>query len=242
MIDLTSRNELLKLEISPHRKLELILKEGLLSPNEGESIYEHSSFLDDFLGIDSLRIETALAREKTRETKTWVGLDPQTLQTPFCEIFSFLNFLKQFNPQHIVDLGAGYGRVGIIMKMIMEDSHFSGYEFIESRFDEMCRVFETYEITNATLSNKNIMDVNFHFPKADVYFIYDFSDLASIKKMVAKFTEIFNQENLFLVVRGKAMRSLIQNQYRELWALNGAIHTENWSIYSSFVDLEEKCL
>lgn len=236
------RKELLTLQISPKRKLDLIVNETLLIPNENENVFEHSSFLDVFLGIDSLKIETELAKVNRRETKTWVGLDPQTLQTPFSEIFSFLSFLKQFNPQQIVDLGAGYGRVGIIMKMIMEDSQFLGYEFIDSRFDEMCRIFHEYEINNAFLSKKNIMDFDFQFPKADVYFVYDFSDIASIKKMIEKFTELFDSQKLFLVVRGKAMRSLIQNQYRELWALNGAIHTENWSIYSSFVDLEEKSL
>jgi hypothetical protein len=236
------RSLLLSLKLSPQEKLNKILDDKLYEMVDGEDDFEHSAFLDDFLKINSFEIETKLANENKRESKTWVGLDPQTLQTPYSEIWSFLSFLGQFNPEHIVDLGAGYGRVGIVMKMMMNNCHFSGYEFIEERFLEMDRIFKEYDIKNVTLSKENIIGCNFTFPKADIYFVYDFSDLPSIKSMVKKFTEIFNERDVFLVVRGKAMRSLIQNQYRELWALNGAIHTENWSIYSSYVDLEGKTI
>lgn len=228
----------LKVNIEPSDKVAYVCDEKLAEAIPDLCPFMQSSLLDEFFEINSLEIEKQLAKDGLRGNKTWIGLDPQTLQTPFSEISSFLSFLKLYSPKRVVDFGAGYGRVGILMKGIMEECTFLGYEYIRPRFREMEQVFRKLGIKNSKIFEDDILSEKFKFPKANVYFVYDFSDLSSIESMTRKFVDLFDKDQVFLVVRGKAMRSLIQAQYRELYALNGAIHTDNWSIYSSHVDLD----
>ncbi len=231
-------SNLLKEELSWKEKLEKLVELNLFSNDDVCNAIEHSRLLDTYLEIDSLRIEESLASNNKRDISTWVGLDPQTLQTPFSEIYSFLILLKEFNIKNLVDFGAGYGRIGILSWYLYDDVYFTGYEYIKERRVESIRILEKIGHDKFSIYDNDISKNDFNLPRGDLYFVYDFSDLQSIKKLCQKISKEFDKHNIFLVVRGKAMRSLIQQQFRELWALNGTIHTENWSLYSSFIDLD----
>src|SRR5689334_5029748 len=96
---------------------------------EGSDIYRnaqvHSGKVDAWLGLKISEIETALSerlyaergRERYREPykDSWVGLPPQSLLTPYSEIRSILAKLSPPPGSTLVDLGAGYGRVGFVI-------------------------------------------------------------------------------------------------------------------------------
>ena len=210
--------------------------------NKNKDSARHSENIDNLLGLQSLKIEKQLLKaNKNQMSNTWVGLHPQTLQTPYDEIYAFFMFLKEYNIESFVDLGAGYGRVAIVMNSFFPETSFIGYEIEESRVLEGRRVFELLKLENATLIEQNILDDEFDIPKADVYFIYDFSQsVVDLKKILNKLSNKISTDNFFLIARGKGVRSLIQEKFPEFWASFGVFHKENYSIYSSFVDMDKR--
>ena len=217
----------------------------------GEGGKSHAKKIDKILGFRSSKIEQELLKKhrayfksadggrKTHleESQTWIGLHPQVLQTPYSEILHFLQYLLPYQPTSIIDLGAGYGRVGIVMQSILPETNFIGYEIVSKRLREANRMFGKLELERCCVKQQNVLDHNFRLPHADVYFIYDFSDLLDLRKMLNLLAPRLYSKRFFIVARGEGIRSLIQLKYPQFWASHGAIHRKDWSLYSSFCDL-----
>jgi hypothetical protein len=211
-----------------------------------ETDFEQSHLLDQILGYEIERIESVLSCEhedyyKTRlkegESQRWFGLHPQTLQTPFSEILDFLLLLKKYQINKVIDLGAGYGRVGVVMQSIFPESTFVGHEIVPERVEEGNRVFKKLHLNKCHLVNEDVLKIE-EFPQADLYFIYDFSEYEDVRKLLSLFSKKMYKDRFFVVARGEGIRSMIQLKYPEFWAAHGAIHSKKWSLYSSFTDLD----
>ena len=148
-------------------------------------------------------------KEHFGESETWIGLHPQILQTPYKDICTALTFLAQFSPSTIVDLGAGYGRVGLVSAMLLPGSKFVGLEIIKERCNEANRVFEHFGLTNCIVENKCLMDKLLEIPKADVFFIYDFGFIEDIYHVLSKVFAANRQRHFFIVAVGTRINSLI---------------------------------
>src|SRR5690606_7300103 len=140
------------------------------------------------------------------------------------EISSFLGYFQKHNPKTIVDLGAGYGRVGIVMNAIFPEANFIGYEILDLRLLEARRMFDLLELKNCEMRSQNILEKDFEIPKADVYFIYDFSDPHDLKVILKRLSAKLRKERFFIVAKGEGVRSLIQLKFPEFWVCHGVVH------------------
>ena len=97
----------------------------------------HSKLVDKALGYKIPKIEVKLLRKfnaydhyvvgtkRKRHyegTQAWIGLHPQVLQTPYADILEALDFFKTKDIKTIVDIGAGYGRVGLISSLLFPNA------------------------------------------------------------------------------------------------------------------------
>lgn len=212
----------------------------LVQEYSSKGAYENSRDIDRELGIDTYSIELKILNNYGREKNTnWIGLDEQTLQTPYEELFEVFNHLKAFSWKTIIDFGAAYGRVGLVAKFFNPKAEFFGFENLEERARYGNSTFEKFGITNAKIFEENVLGLNFEQMIADIYFVYDFSDLKNIKFLLKQLCKKYtNDEPFFLIARGKAVRSLIIHEFREFYALNGVIHGKEWSLFSSHMSLE----
>lgn len=208
--------------------------------------------LDKRLGFRISQIESKLLKkyrafDKTSDSsnkkkhfegsETWIGLHPQVLQTPYSEIIHFFSYLRNKDIKKVVDFGAAYGRIGLVLAALYPDAEFTGYEIVEKRSSEATRVFGSLGLSRLSMRNQNILDECFELPSADIYFIYDFSDPHDLRVILKKLSEKLYKEDFYLVAKGEGVRSLIQLKYPEFWNCNGVIHEQNWSLYSSKEDL-----
>ncbi len=239
-------------KISSDKLSSLIAQSDFFSKPNNLSAKDHSKVIDRVLGYRTNKIEQKLLRkykayykvtdEDDRKkhfqgTQTWIGLNPQVLQTPYSEISRFLSFFKKYSPKKIIDFGAGYGRIGIVMNAIFPNAEFVGHEIMPERLNEANRVFHDLNLTNCKVVQENILDDDFQIPKADIYFIYDFSDPMDLRIILNKLSKKLYRDRFFLVARGEGVRSLIQLKYPEFWAAHGVIHQDKISIFSSYIDL-----
>ena len=134
------------------RKRLVLTPEFFQTPKANDVIRrQHSGMVDKILGFRVRYIEEMLIADArgfdpdgSHETwgpsmhkgvQTWVGLDIQTLQTPYSECLRILQLLKIKPYQHVVDLGAAYGRMGIVIGGLYIKNIFTGFEYVKARVD-----------------------------------------------------------------------------------------------------------
>lgn len=211
----------------------------------GEESRQAALEWDKRLGFETLKIEEELYQKDPNdneyESRAWMGLPFQTLQTPYSEILAALEKFKKNKriPERVIDFGAAYGRVGLIVKLLFPNAGFLGLEMVKERVEEARRVYKNLGLDPEWLQTKDILDPEFEIPRADIYFLYDFSDPADIKIILNKLSDIFFKEEFFLIAKGKAVNSLIQHKYPQFFASHGRCWLEHAVIYSSSVDLKD---
>ncbi len=137
----------------------------------------------------------------------------------------------------VIDFGAGYGRVGIVLNSLFPNASFKGHEILKVRSDEANRLYESLNLKRCKIVNENVLVHDFEIESADLYFIYDFSEIQHVEIILRKLLRPLSKKRFFIVARGEGVRSLIQLEFPELWMRKGAIHRKEWSLYSSEVDL-----
>lgn len=200
---------------------------------------EDSQVLDRHFGFRVVEIERALLMKAlavqphgNHQTwgsaihagnQTWVGLDPETIQTPYSELYRMCREAGIFNGDHVVDFGAGYGRLGVILEKSFPGTSFHGIEYVPERVVEGKRVFPTLNLTQGDLTAEDF------FPEeADHYFIYDFGKVPHIRRLLSQLSLIADKKKFTLTGRGKGIRSLIAHEFH--W-LTPTYEEEHFSIY-----------
>lgn len=215
---------------------------------------DHAKNLDRTLGFRISKIEGKLlqkykayykqndgtkGKQHFQGTQTWIGLHPQVLQTSYNDIFEALYLLKDFNIFKVVDIGAGYGRVGIVMNSVFPEARFIGFEILKQRVGEGNRLFEKLDLINCEILLEDVLEDDFVLPKAQIYFIYDFSEIEDISKILDELVSRIDEEDFFLVTRGDRINFLLERKYKQFWKANGVLSSGELKIYSSNVDLKK---
>ena len=210
---------------------------------------QHANMVDKILGFRLRYIEEMLVAEArgfdpdgSHESwgpamhdgvQTWVGLDLQTLQTPYSEILRILQLLKIKPYQHIVDLGAAYGRMGVVIGGLYIKNSFVGYEYVKARVDEGNRVYKELGLNRCQLITQDLFAKDFELPEADVYFIYDYGQVEHIDHTLKQIQAISFKRPVKVVVRGKFTRKIIADLHPWLDLKYEGKLEELFSIYTA---------
>jgi hypothetical protein len=200
---------------------------------ESKSCYEeekrHSEYVDRWLGFQFDRSESFLPPESV---ETWKNKGPQTFLTPYSELRRILFELSPNVGDRIVDLGAGYGRLGFVLSRHYPNCFFQGFEVVKERVEEANRVSALWK-QPFQIEQADIADKDFCLPEAAIYFIYDFGHREQVQIVLEKLQKIANQKSIQFVGRGGRVRDLVQKKHPWLWDIHPAKHFSNFSIYRS---------
>jgi hypothetical protein len=199
---------------------------------------EHSKHIDDLLEFKIDEIESSLINfksdfQKLSTKKFWIGLDSQIFQTPYDELFMMAKFLKPSLGEVWVDLGAAYGRMGIVLELCFNEVSFIGYEMVLERVNEGNRIYQQLNLMKSQLLSADIAADDFLIPDADLYFIYDFGSREDIYKILEKLQTIARKKKVRVVARGRGIRQWILKDCPWLTTTVDPIHFENWSVFIS---------
>lgn len=212
----------------------------LLKP--GDATYQeeqaHSSQVDNWLGLRTAETEAALSLKhqdykSARDEQHWIGLPVQTLLTPYSEIRYMLSLLNLQTGQRVIDLGAGYGRMGLVIDHHHAGVSFLGYEVVRERVLEGQRVRAERTLGDIDLQCEDLSLPTFKPLRADFYFIYDYGSREAIAKTLNDLREMSMQQPLTVVGRGRASRDQIERSEPWLSQVNTPSHHGNFSIYKS---------
>jgi len=138
--------------------------------------------------------------------QTWVGLDFQILQCTYHDLKILFNTIKPKPGNKIVDLGAGYGRMGIFLHWYYPLTAFLGIELVKERVDEANRIYKELNLQNKKMEVGDLSKID-ELPDGDFYFIYDFGSEEHILKIL---NLLKNEKGKILIVKGRICYNLMQ--------------------------------
>lgn len=209
----------------------------LLSPDSHSyrEAQEHSALVDAWIGLETEKIEAALSAKGLSVPidvqQLWIGLPSQALQTPFTEIRHLLSLLSLREGQRLVDLGAGYGRMGFVVGRHFAGVEFIGYEYVPERVAESKRALAKFAYPNVKMTEADLASRDFNPCDADVYFLYDYGSRDAIAKTLGDLREIASRRSITVVGRGRASRDAIERGQPWLSQVVAPKHHDHFSIY-----------
>jgi hypothetical protein len=205
---------------------------------------EHAAHVDAALGINVAAVEKSISKalkdgrlslhgKEGEIQEAWVDLAIQTLLTPYTEIRSMLDQLKLPPGSTIVDLGAGYGRMGFVVGRHYPEWNFIGYEFLKERVEEGVRCLKNFSYKNVSLLHADLSDCDFSPARAEAYFIYDFGNRNAIEKVLFDLQFISKETPIIVVGRGRSTRDAIERRHFWLTDIVPPEHYAHYSLYRS---------
>ncbi|MBH48959.1 MAG: hypothetical protein CME71_12395 [Halobacteriovorax sp.] len=192
-----------------------------------------SAVIDEIVGFGVAEIENELSHKEFPGLESWIGLAPEQLQTPYDELLDLTHELDLCGQESVVDLGAGYGRLGLVLSQQKPDVSFTGYELVGERVERGNQVFNQLAVDNAKLIEQNIIDQDFEIKDSDVYFIYDFGQKEHINQVLKRLDHLANESDFKIVARGRGVRSLIHHKYPRFCRAIEPKHFDTYSVYST---------
>ena len=199
-----------------------------------------SLLIDQIYGFNIKEVEQGIARNASEfygDYEVWAGLNPRQLQTPYDELVDVLKICQLGAGDTLMDLGAGYGRAGVILGEHFKDSHFLGLEVTRERVIEGNRIFKKFGHTNSRLIAAAAHEYCVTEHPASIYFLYDFGHPTQLEQTLQELVQIAFKEPFYLVARGRGVRSIIDYKFPQFWSAFSAYHGETFSIYSTFCDV-----
>ncbi|GAB4019199.1 MAG: hypothetical protein Fur0010_20960 [Bdellovibrio sp.] len=195
------------------------------------------TLLDSALKISPDADISGLGRALHDGNQTWIGLDERILCTSYKEIFKMFDLIGLESHHVVVDLGAAYGRMGIVMNSLRPSARYLGLEYVPERVEEGNRVFEKHHCLNAELIEQDLFAKNFEMPEADIYFLYEYGRIDHIKHTLDQVQKKGRNRKIKLIARGDSTISMINYYHPWLAHVYRPHHDEFFSIYSNFQDV-----
>ncbi len=140
--------------------------------------------------------------------QTWVGLDFQILQCTYHDLKIIFDVIKPKPGELVLDLGAGYGRIGIYLHEFLPLTRFLGIELVPERVYEANRIFEKLQTIEKEMMIGDLSTLE-EIPDADFYFIYDFGTVEHISKIL---DQLITKKGSTLIVKGRITHNLLKNR------------------------------
>lgn len=166
-------------------------------------LYRAFDDVDVVLGIDYQEArETMLQSTGAERLYEGGGAGVQTSYSTILKVFEALN------PQahsHLVDLGSGFGRVGIISGLWREDLRFSGYEYVGHRVAAANASAERAGVAGQVrFFEQDLSDPSFQIPEADAYYLYDPFSASTYQHVFRRLAELSRERSISIIVKADA--------------------------------------
>ena len=192
----------------------------------------HAVAVDAWLGLSVEAVEKTLPPDLSRRTgqQLWQQIPAQRMLTPYVELRAILEVLALPDGATLVDLGAAYGRLGVVAALHFPTLACVGYEYVLERVLEGRRALSRVG-GRATLERADLSARVFKPPEADAYFIFDYGTREAIEKTLEDLRAIARRRAIAVVGRGRAIRDAVEHRERWLTDVVAPRHFLNFSIY-----------
>ena len=181
-----------------------------------EVLYRAFAGLDDVFEID-YRENKEMMPTAARAERLYEG-GGRGVQTSYATILKVLARLQLSPGAHLIDLGSGFGRVGLTAGLWREDLRFSGYEYVGHRVAAANASAERAGLSERIrFLEQDLSAPGFEIPAADVYYLYDPFSPETYRHVLARLTKVGRARPITVVAKDAAREAFRQFTSREDW-------------------------
>lgn len=169
-------------------------------------LYRAFDGLDEVLEIDYLETRQMMPESQGSERLYEGG--GVGVQTSYSTILKVLEQLQLSENSHLVDLGSGFGRVGLTAGLWREDLRFSGYEYVGHRVAASNASAERAGVSDRVrFLQQDLSDASFQIPAADAYYLYDPFSASTYQHVFARLAELGRERKTAVIAKAGAKQS-----------------------------------
>lgn len=169
--------------------------------HEGHNLSRCFDFFDELLGIHYA--SDALMNEANTE-RLYNGA-AAGVQTPYSTLIQYLDVLQPPSGAHVVDLGAGYGRLGFVIGLLRPDLYFTGIEYVGARVAVAQQCVDKLQLgEHVRFIEQDLKDSQFEIPAADLYYLYDPFTEETYRIVAAQLKKLSRETAFMLFCKGHA--------------------------------------
>jgi tRNA G46 methylase TrmB len=184
------------------------LRDRKLESNPSSVWLEHSVYrafdrMDEILGIDYER-DRGMRVDPENHERLYEGAG-LGVQTSYTSLLIALDELKLKVGARFVDLGSGYGRVGLVVGIVRPDIDFVGYEYVAHRVEaSQNSALQAGLSGHVSFLTQDLSDLKFEIPEADVYYMYDPFSQETYLHVFNQLLAIAKKQPVMIVTKGNA--------------------------------------
>ncbi|EQC52197.1 methyltransferase domain protein [Bacteriovorax sp. DB6_IX] len=221
-------------EMSQFYNVEERAQEGRLQSlgHNGPRLYRTFDNIDDLFNLNYTK-ELDIEFDPNEKERLYAGAGVG-VQSGYSTILLALENLNLSEGDRIIDLGSGYGRVGLVYSLLRPDLEIIGYEFVSERVD----------IANEAKNDLNLSDSlafyaqdlsldSFELPIAEVYYLYDPFTAETYEYILNQIVEVSKKQKVTIVTKGNAREKLVAVSRKNGWPEPLLIDESNLCIFTS---------
>lgn len=140
------------------------------------------------------------------------------VQSGYSTILTALHNLKLNSGDRLIDLGSGYGRVGLVAGLMHDHINFTGYEFVQHRVDIANLASQNFNLSDRIkFLTCDLSNPDFQIPDAEVYYLYDPFSEETYLYILSQLVNISRRQKITIVTKGNARAKLLEVATRERW-------------------------
>lgn len=183
------------------------------------SLYRTYDILDEIFELNYIQNEVSRI-DQTERLYENAGAGVQSSYASILLAFRYLNLSRG---SRFIDLGSGYGRIGLILGCLRPDVQFTGYEFVKERVDLANAVSARFQLSShVQFLTQDLSRPDFKIPTAETYYIFDsFSD-SSYTIIMEQLKKMAQHQSITVVTKGNAKLWLKNQFWTEPQEFNGS--------------------
>lgn len=206
---------------------ELNKKLSLLQKNTNWSNYRTFDDMDIIFNLD-YTLDIGMRTDMKTNERLYEGAGVG-VQSGYSNIILALSYLNPPMGSTLVDLGSGYGRVGLTLGLMRTDMNFLGFEYVKHRVDVANLTCEKFELCKKIhFYHQDLSDPGFLLPEAEIYYLYDPFSRQTYEFILQQLINLSHTKKITIVTKGNAKEWFMPISIENKW--QQPTHFENSNI------------
>ncbi len=156
------------------------------------------------------------------------------VQSGYSSIILALQVASPAKDSTIIDLGSGYGRVGLVCALLRSDINFIGYEYVPHRVEVSNCASSALELDHKLqFITQDLSLESFKIPVANIYYLYDPFTEETYRHVLEQIVELSKKQKVTVVTKGNASAWLTEISDRHSWPAPLSIDQGNLRVFRS---------
>lgn len=197
----------------------------------GYSLYRTFDGLDAFFSLN-YNAENSITNNTNNSERLYEG-SGVAVQSSYATLLLALRYLRLATGSRFIDLGSGYGRVGLVVGLLRPDIKFTGYEFVNDRVAMACAASKSLGInSHVQFFTQDLSNKDFSIPEAETYYMYDPFTADTYKHVMDQLALVAKKIKINIITKGNA-KAYIKQSPTGLWSKPQEFDGGNFCLFRS---------